>query len=77
MNINNGIEDFNNSTYKDAVILSTPNGFTSDLIQNLFKIGYRAGVSGIVHTLYDDNNRKICSAYSWIGLLMITAKTLN
>lgn len=77
MNINNGLEEFNKSTYKNALIYSTSKGFTSNLMKNLYAIGYRASLGGIVHTLYDNEGKKVCSSYSWIGILMETAKSLK
>jgi len=48
-------------------------GYTSKLIQNLYKNGYRASVSGCVHYLYDDKGNKVTTAFSWPGLLLNTA----
>jgi len=75
--IHQEIEKFNNSTYEDAKIFNTNSGYTSKLIQRLYSFGYRAGVSGCVHTLYDDRGIKVCTAYSWPSLLMTAAKVLS
>ena len=71
------IDDFNASIYEDGKILNTQGGYTSKLMQRLYTHGYRAGVSGVVHTLYDDKGVKVCAAYSWLSLLMLTAKVLK
>lgn len=52
-------------------------GHTSKLIQNLMKSGYSVVKSGSVHTLKDNKNKKVLSAYSWEGLLYGVAKLMR
>lgn len=63
-----------NISYPDGKIYFSANkGHTSILIQNLYKHGWRVGSSGCVYTLYDNNNHKVTSAYSWEQLLQNAA----
>ena len=71
------IDSFNSSIYEDGKIFNTPTGYSSKLMQRLYGHGYRAVVSGVVHTLYDDKRVKVCTAYSWLSLLMNTARILK
>lgn len=64
-------------SYKDGKITWEPNkGWTSHTMKYLYQCGYRTTTSGIIHTLYDMEGKKVTSAYSWIGLLFETAKIM-
>jgi hypothetical protein len=64
-------------TYEDGKIFwEGCKGYTSNTIKYLFQCGYRAGVIGCVHSLYDMDGNKVTSAYSWPGLLLNTAKIM-
>lgn len=70
--INNGI------SYQEGKIIFEPNrGYTSELMKRLYDLGYRASTSGIMHYLYDTDNKLVCSSHSWVCLLEQTAKTFN
>lgn len=73
--LQNQIDNLNEKiTYQDGkIVFETNKGYTSETMKYLYKCGYRASVSGIVHTLYDMDNKPITTAYSWVGLLYNTA----
>ena len=49
-------------------------GYTSDLIKKLHKLGYTTVKSGGVYILKDKEGKEMLTAYSWEGLLFETAK---
>jgi hypothetical protein len=55
----------------------TSKGITSDTIENLYKIGWKASTSGCMHYLYDNNGKKVATAYSWKGLLYEAEKLMR
>lgn len=70
----NYIGNLNNEIgYDEGKIYNSGRGYTSELIQSLYKNGYRATTSGIMQYLYDNEDRKVITAYSWIDLLKQTA----
>ncbi len=52
----------------DHLIYSTK-GITSKTIQALYKVGWKASVSGCVHILKDESGKEVLTAYSWVSLL--------
>lgn len=58
-------------------IKHTLKGITSNTIQDLYKIGWRASTSGCMHYLYDNNGKKVLTAYSWKGLLIEAEKLMR
>jgi Tat protein secretion system quality control protein TatD with DNase activity len=58
-------------------IISTVKGETTKTMQDLYKIGWRASTSGCMHYLYDSDNKKVLTAYSWKGLLLETEKLMR
>jgi len=58
-------------------ILNTIKGQTTQTIQDLYKIGWRASKSGCMHYLYDNNNKKVLTCYSWNDLLQQTEKLMR
>lgn len=51
-------------------------GYTSETMKYLYQCGYRAVTSGVLHILYDNENKEVTTAYSWEGLLLNTAKIM-
>ncbi len=76
--IQNQIEIINEQIkYNDGKIFFELNkGYTSNTMKYLYQCGYRAATSGVIHTLYDSDNKAVCKAYSWLGLLQETAKVM-
>lgn len=60
-------------SYNEGKIYNSGRGYTSELIKRLYDNGYRASTSGIMHYLYDNEGRKVLTAYTWIALLKQTA----
>ncbi len=52
-------------------------GYTSDLMQNLFKHGWQSVKSGAIHILKDDEGHQVTTAGSWVELLYNTAKVMR
>jgi hypothetical protein len=58
-------------------IIYSTKGQTTTTIQDLYKLGWRASTSGCMHYLYDNNNKKVLTCYSWINLLKETEKLMR
>ncbi len=64
--------------YEDGkIVWEAGKGYTSKLMKRLYECGYRASLSGCIHTLYDDNGHKVTDGYSWQGLLKNTALVMR
>jgi hypothetical protein len=64
-------------TYNDGKIKwEAGKGYTSETMKYLYQCGYRASTSGIMHYLNDSEGNKIAQSYSWLGLLLETAKIM-
>jgi hypothetical protein len=60
--------------YPEGKIFWEPlKGWTSQLMKNLYKQGYRACKSGSAHILKDKQGTEVCKGYSWEGLLLEAA----
>lgn len=62
---------------KEENLIHTNKGITTKTMQSLYKIGWHVGLSGSVHTLYNKENKKVCYAFSWIGLLNEVEKLMR
>jgi hypothetical protein len=58
-------------------IINTIKGQTTTTIQDLYKLSWRASRSGCMHYLYDNNNIKVLTCYSWGDLLKQTEKLMR
>ena len=75
----NQIAELNQAiTYNDGkIVWENGKGYTSETMKYLYKCGYRASTSGIMHYLYDAENNKVATSYSWVGLLAETARIMR
>lgn len=62
---------------ENSHLIHSTKGTTTKTMQSLYKKGFRAILKGSVHILYDKENKKVCSAYSWIGLLNEVEKIMR
>jgi len=64
-------------SYNDGKIFWNENkGYTNKTMQYLSQCGYYAATSGAMYYLFDSEGNKIVTAYSWVGLLLETAKIM-